>query len=49
VGQFQAAEWLYSDYLEAGDCPEAQKTWQLLQKARMGLTLDPVAIPQCGK
>ncbi len=49
VGQFQAAEWLYSDYLEAGDCPEAQKTWQLFQKARMGLTLDPVALPQCGK
>ncbi len=49
VGQFQAAEWLYSDYRQAGDCPEAQKTWQLLQKARMGLTLDPVALPQCGK
>jgi tetratricopeptide (TPR) repeat protein/O-antigen ligase len=49
VGQFQAAEWLYSDYLEAGDCQEAQKTWQLLQKARMGLTLDPVAPPKCEK
>jgi hypothetical protein len=49
VGQFQAAEWLYSDYLEAGDCQEVQKTWQLLQKARMGLTLEPVTLPQCGK
>ena len=49
VGQFQAAEWLYNDYLKAGNCPAAQKTWQLYQKARLGLSLEPVTPPQCGK
>jgi O-antigen ligase/tetratricopeptide (TPR) repeat protein len=49
VGQFQAAEWLYNDYLKSGNCPEAQKIWQLLQKARNGLTLEPVTPLLCGK